>query len=214
MKTDHWPLFGLRVQTPMLTLRYPDDDDAVALAELAAEGIHDPGWMPFSFPWTDVAPPLLQRQSMQYVWRTRAEWVPEQWQLPMAVVVDGHVVGVQGLLAEQYAVLRTVTTGSWLGRIYQGKGIGTEMRAAILHLAFAGLGAEYALSRAFVDNDASIAVTRRHGYEDVGRQLVVRRDAPAWMLDFRLPRSRWEQQRRNDITVVDVDACLELFGAT
>jgi RimJ/RimL family protein N-acetyltransferase len=213
MRTEHWPLFGLRIETPSLTLRYPDDDDAVALADLAAEGIHDPAWMPFSFPWTDVAPPMLQRGSLQHVWRTRAEWTPQQWHLPMAVVVDGDIVGVQAMLAEHYPTLRTVSTGSWLGRRYQGKGIGTEMRSAILHLAFAGLGAEHALTRAFVDNDASLAVTRRLGYEDTGRQLVVRRDAPAWMLAFGLARSRWEERRRDDIVIVGLDACLELFGA-
>jgi RimJ/RimL family protein N-acetyltransferase len=214
MKSEHWPLFGLRVETPRLTLRYPDDDDIATLAELAAKGVHDPRWMPFSFPWTDVAPPLQQRQSMQYVWRTRAEWQPEQWHLPMAVVVDDQVVGVQALLAEHFAVLRTVSTGSWLGRIYQGKGIGTEMRAAILHAAFAGIGAEHALTRAFIDNDASLAVTRRLGYHESGRQLVVRRDAAAWIADFRLPRARWEQRRRDDITLIGFDACLELFGAS
>jgi RimJ/RimL family protein N-acetyltransferase len=195
-------------------LRYPDDDDIAALAELAAEGVHDPSWMPFLFPWTDVAPPLQQRLSMQFMWRTRAEWRPEHWHLGMAVVVDDHIVGVQALLAEDFAVLRTVTTGSWLGRIYQGKGIGTEMRTAIVHLAFAGLGAEYAQSRAFVDNQASTGVTRRLGYDEVGRQLVVRRDAAAWIADFRLPRSRWEQQRRDDITLTSVDACRQLFGAS
>jgi RimJ/RimL family protein N-acetyltransferase len=213
MKTEHWPLFGLRVETPSLTLRYPDDDDAAAMANLAAEGIHDPGWMPFSFPWTDSPPPMLQRGSLQHIWRTRAEWTPLQWHLPMAVVVDGDIVGVQAMLADQFPTLRTVSTGSWLGRRYQGKGIGTEMRSAILHLAFAGLGAHYAQSRAFIDNDASIAVTRRLGYEDTGRELVVRREAPAWMLSFRLPRSRWEQRRREEIVIVDLDACLELFGA-
>jgi len=159
-------------------------------------------------------PPLLQRGSLQHLWRTRAEWTPQQWHLPMAVVVHGRVVGLQAMLAEQYPILRTVSTGSWLGRSYQGKGFGKEMRAAILHLAFAGLGAEYAQSRAFTDNDASIAVTRRLGYDEVGRHLFVRRDAPAWMIDFRLPRTRWEQHRRDDITIVDLDPCLELFGAS
>src|SRR3954463_13529481 len=214
MRTDHWPLFGLRVETSVLTLRYPDDEDAMAIADVAAAGVHDPAWMPFSVPWTDVAPPLLQRGSLQHLWRTRAEWAPQQWHLPMAVVVGGRVVGLQAMLAEQFAILRTVSTGSWLGRSYQGKGLGKEMRAAILHLAFAGLGAEYAQSRAFADNDASIAVTRRLGYDEVGRHLVVRRDAPAWMIDFRLPRSRWEQQRRGDISIVDLDPCVELFGAS
>jgi RimJ/RimL family protein N-acetyltransferase len=212
MRTEHWPLFGLRVETPSLTLRYPDDDDAIAMADLAAEGIHDPGWMPFAFPWTDTPPPMLQRGSLQHIWRTRAEWTPQQWHLPMAAIVDDHIVGAQTMLAEQFRTLRTVSTGSWLGRSYQGKGIGTEMRSAMLHLAFAGLGAEYALSRAFIDNDASIGVSRRLGYEDAGRELVVRREAPAWILAFRLPRSRWEQRRRDDIVIGELDACLELFG--
>jgi RimJ/RimL family protein N-acetyltransferase len=212
MRTEYWPLFGLRIETPLLTLRYPDDDDIATLAELGAAGVHDPGWMPFTIPWTDVAPPLQQRQSMQFIWRTRAEWAPEHWHMPMAVVVDDRVVGVQAALADQFAVLRTVSTGSWLGRLYQGKGIGTEMRAAILHLAFAGLGAEYALSRAFVDNEASIRVTSRLGYEEVGRQVVVRRDAPAWMIDFRPPRPGWEPRRRDDIAIVGLDACRELFA--
>jgi RimJ/RimL family protein N-acetyltransferase len=132
----------------------------------------------------------------------------------MAVVVDGDIVGVQAMLADQFPTLRTVSTGSWLGRRYQGKGIGTEMRSAMLHLAFAGLGAEHALTRAFIDNGASIGVTRRLGYEEAGRELVVRREAPAWLLGFRLPRLRWEQVRRDDIVIVELDACLELFGAS
>ena len=40
--------------------------------------------------------------------------------------------------------MRTVGTGSWLGRPYQGRGIGKEMRGAVLALAFDGLGAEVA----------------------------------------------------------------------
>ena len=213
MQTVHWPLFELRVETPRLTLRYPDDDDAVAAADVAAAGVHDRGWMPFSFPWTDVEPPLQQRHSLQHIWLTRAQWSAERWHMPMVVVVNREIVGVQALEAEQYAVLRSVLTGSWLGRRYQGKGIGTEMRAAILHLAFAGLGAEYALSGAFADNDASIAVSRRLGYEEAARRRVVRRDAPMWAVDFRLARSRWEERRRDDISLVNLEPCLELFGA-
>lgn len=213
VQTEHWPLFALAVHTPRLSLRYPDDDDVVALANLGVAGVHDPSFMPFLIPWTDLEPRVRARSSLQFLWRQRAEWTAEHWSLPMAVVVDGRVVGLQDLIGEHFAVLRVARTGSWLGQSYQGKGIGTEMRSAILHLAFAGLGAEHALTRAFVDNDASLAVTRRLGYEDTGRQLVVRRDAPAWMLAFGLARSRWEERRRDDIVIVGLDACLELFGA-
>src|SRR4051794_34961234 len=100
METVHWPLFALRVETPRLMLRYADDDDAVALAELAGRGVHDPNLMPFSVPWTDVPPPALQRNTLQFVWSLRAQWAPENWHLQMAVVVDDDVVGVQAMSAE------------------------------------------------------------------------------------------------------------------
>ena len=59
----------------------------------------------------------------------------------MMVSDGGSVAGVQGMLATDFAVNRQVSTGSWLGQAYHGRGIGKEMRAAILHLAFAGLRA-------------------------------------------------------------------------
>jgi RimJ/RimL family protein N-acetyltransferase len=213
MYSSHWPLFGLTVQTPMLTLQYPDDDALTAVVELAARGIHPPEEMPFSIPWTDAQPPLLQRQSLQFLWGTRARWTPDDWSMPMAVVVDREVVGIQDLFAKDFRVLRATHTGSWLGRSHQGKGIGTEMRAAILHLAFAGLGATFAHSAAFEDNPASLAVSRHLGYAENGRQLVVRRDRSAWSISLVLSRERWEATRRDDITITGLDACLDMFGA-
>jgi hypothetical protein len=65
MSSEHWPLFDLIVRTPRVELHYPNDDDVDALADLAARGIHDPTVMPFLFPWTDVAPPLQQRNTLQ-----------------------------------------------------------------------------------------------------------------------------------------------------
>jgi RimJ/RimL family protein N-acetyltransferase len=65
----------------------------------------------------------------------------------------------QGLGGRDFAVLREVHTGSWLGRRYQGHGIGTQMRAAVLHLAFEGLGAQHAAFGAFEHNAASLGVS-------------------------------------------------------
>lgn len=58
-------------------------------------------------------------------------------------------------------MLRQVSTASWLGLHHQRQGIGTEMRAAVLHLAFAGLGAVDALSGAFEDNPSSFSVSEK-----------------------------------------------------
>ncbi|MBA3655396.1 MAG: GNAT family N-acetyltransferase, partial [Actinobacteria bacterium] len=64
----YWPLFRLRVVTPRLELRYPDDDDIAALAELAAKGVHDPDFMPFQIAWTDVPSPQQERNTLQHFW--------------------------------------------------------------------------------------------------------------------------------------------------
>ena len=84
-----WPLMGLEVVTPMLTLRYITDDLGVELALLAAEGVHDPATMPFSTPWTDVPSPELERNTLRFYWRNRADTTVEHWDLNLAVVVDG-----------------------------------------------------------------------------------------------------------------------------
>src|SRR6187551_2377269 len=139
-----WPLFDLTVTTPRLELRFIDDTLGPELAELAALGIHDPAVMPFGIEWTDVPPPQLQRNSLQWYWNCRATWQPTSWRCEFVVLVDGEVVGSTSLFADQFAALRRFETGSWLGRAHQGKGLGKEMRAATLHLGFAGLGAQLA----------------------------------------------------------------------
>jgi RimJ/RimL family protein N-acetyltransferase len=212
MLSTHWPLFGLRVTTPRVELRYPDDADCGELVELAARGVHDPAFMPFQVPWTDVAPPRQQREALQHYWGTRATWTSERWAMPMAVVVDGTIVGLQAADATDFATLRAVSTGSWLGASYQRKGIGTEMRAAILHLAFAGLGAHYSHTAAFDDNRASLAVTRKLGCEPDGTRRVVRRGEAASQTTFHMSRERWERIRRDDIAIDGLEPCLELFG--
>jgi RimJ/RimL family protein N-acetyltransferase len=120
---------------------------------------------------------------------------------------------VQGLTAKSFAQLQTVSTGSWLGRQHQGRGLGKEMRSAILHLAFEGLGAAEALSGAFHDNEASLATSRSLGYVENGNRLELRRGKPDRMVDFKLDRARWAESRRNDIEIEGIDACREMFGA-
>lgn len=210
--TEHWPLFELRVRTPRLTLQYADDELAVALAELGARGVHEPAAMPFSVPWTDVAPPLQQRNTLQHIWRLRADWQPDDWHCTFAVLVDDTVVGVQAALATDFASLREATTGSWLGLAHQGRGIGTEMRQAVLHLLFAGLGAEHALSGAFDDNGPSLGVSAKLPYEPAGRRRVLRRGEPVWIADLRMSRDAWSAIRRDDIVIEGLAPCLELFG--
>jgi RimJ/RimL family protein N-acetyltransferase len=210
-RTSFWPLFELVVRTPRLELRLPREEEFGSVVELADRGIHDPDTMPFFVPWTDLEPSARARSSAQWLWGHRANWSPDKWTFTAAVFVDGELVGMQDLEAEHFSAVRSVETGSWLGRAHQGKGLGREMREAILHLAFAGLGAEEALSGAFEDNAASLATSRAIGYRENGEARGPRRDGSGRTIRFRLAREDWARIRRDDVEIVGLEACLDMF---
>jgi RimJ/RimL family protein N-acetyltransferase len=87
------------------------------------------------------------------------------------------------------------------------------MRAAVLHLAFAGLGALEARTSAWIDNERSQRVSLRLGYERVGEQFLARRGEPTRHANFRLTRTAWEAARRDDIALHGLEPCLALLGA-
>jgi RimJ/RimL family protein N-acetyltransferase len=207
----HWPLQGLRLRTPRLELRLPGLAELDTLAQLAADGVHDPDWMPFLVPWTDLPPAERARSVMQFHWRTLAGWTPQDWTLQLAVFLDGEVVGTQGLTGQDFAIVGEVSTGSWLGQRYQGQGIGTEMRAAVLDLAFGGLRAESAVSGALAGNAASAGVSRKLGYQPNGLVRRHVRDAWGWEQRFALDRDRWQQHRTVPVEVDGLEPCLGQF---
>jgi RimJ/RimL family protein N-acetyltransferase len=203
---------GLRLRTPALELRWPRPGDLDALADLAALGVHDPDVQPFTAAWTDVPPDERARSTMQYHWSRWASWTPSDWTLEFAVISDGEVAGTQGLGGRDFAVLREVHTGSWLGRRYQGHGIGTQMRAAVLHLAFEGLGAQHAASGAFEHNAASLGVSRKLGYRDDGIERHAVRGHPAVLQRLRLTRADWQAARSVPVEIRGLEPCLPFFG--
>lgn len=212
MTMSRWPVSGLRLRTPRLELRWPALGDLHALADLAAGGIHDPDVQPFAVAWTDVPADERAQAVLQYHWFKWGSWTPSDWTLDLVVDMGGTIVGTQGLIGRDFAILREVSTGSWLGRDYQGQGIGTEMRAAVLFLAFEGLHAEYATSGAFEDNAASLAVSRKLGYTDDGIERQVSRGRPATVRRLRLDRAAWAARRSVPVEIHGLEACLPCFG--
>ncbi|WP_433475294.1 GNAT family N-acetyltransferase [Spirillospora sp. CA-142024] len=212
MLVDHFPLLGLRLTTPRLELRLPAPEELAALADVAAEGIHAPERMPFAVPWTDRPAAEVARGVVQHHWQTLAQWTPDDWDLDLTVFHVGEVAGQQTVRACDFAVLRQVDTGSWLGLRHQGEGIGTEMRAAALHLAFTGLGADEALSAAFQDSHASHAVSRKLGYQPNGVYRHVVRGAMTVERRLRLTRADWERHRTIPVTIEGLSPCLPMFG--
>lgn len=206
MTSRHWPLFDLRIRTPRLELRLPTDEQYDDLIDLALDGVHAPDFMPFAAAWTDVPKEDLPLNSLKHHWATLAKFDIDDWRLEFVVLRDGEVVGTQGLGAKNFSVLREVGTGSWIGRRYHRQGIGTEMRAAVLHLAFAGLDAEFATSSAYEDNLPSRGVSGKLGYKDDGIIRNIRRGEPATEVRMRLSKKDW--QPRFDVTIEGLDKCL------
>ncbi|MEV1328249.1 GNAT family protein [Micromonospora costi] len=212
MLIDHWPLLGLCLRTDRLELRLPTDDELADLADLAVRGVHRPDERPFLTPWTDLPPRELARRVVQWQWQTRGEWTPQRWTLQLAVFAHGRPVGVQQVSGRDFAVLREVKSASWLGLEHHGQGIGREMRAAMLHLAFAGLDAEYAVTESFAENPAPLAVSKRLGYQPDGISRDVLHGEVRVSERLRLSRRDWAASDRIAVTVDGLDACRELFG--
>jgi RimJ/RimL family protein N-acetyltransferase len=212
MVNEHWPLFDLEVRTPTLTLRYLDDRLIAELVAVARRGVHDPAVMPFLIPWTDQPSPQMEQEAVRFYARTRADVRPAAWNLQFAVIVDDTVVGACDLMAQSFPELRQFTTGSWLGREFQGRGLGKEFRQAALALGFDGFGAEFALTGMWHDNAASKGVTMSLGYELDGRRRALRRDVADEMLSYRMARAHWETIRRDDIELVGAANAREFLG--
>lgn len=209
-----WPLYSLRVRTAGIELRFATESDLAALAALALDDIHDPDTMPFSVPWSDQPARARARSVLQWNWRMRAEWDPASWHLPLVTLRDGRVVGTQGMSGSNFSTTREVETGSWIGRRFQGEGIGTAMRRAVLHLAFSGLGAQTARSGAFTDNITSLRVSEKLGYLPDGNETVERRGERATIQRLILVRSRWEELSKEwpGVTIEGLEPALWMFG--
>ena len=208
-----WPLFDLRIRTERLELRLPTEDQLVQMLWLARSGIHDPNEMPFGFAWTDQPSPFFERSFLQYHWSTRASFAAGKWSLDLGVwSVDGTLMGTQGIGAENFPILRTVATGSWLAREFQGQGIGKEMRSAVLAFAFDHLDAAWATSGAFVDNPASAAVSRALGYEEDGLDVLAPRGEAKELVRYRISRDQWYARERPPVEVSGLERSWDMFG--
>jgi len=208
-----YPPLHVEVRTPRLTLRGATDDLLEELFPVVRRGVVREDEVPFDDPISHYEhSPAREWRWLRGIWAARARVEPAFWRLPLVVDVAGRAVGMQDLIAEDFSTFGSVTTFSWLAPQARGRGLGREMRAAVLHLAFAGFGAKEATSEAFLDNHASNGVSRSLGYEENGLSWATRRGQPFQLRRWVLSRSRWEAACRDDITLIGVDECLPVFG--
>ncbi len=208
-----WPPFGIRITTERLVLRLPTDDDILALIDLAQAGIHPPDEMPFGIAWTDVQSPAFERGFVQHHWSARGGWSPTSWALHLMVELDGRPIGAQTIEAKDFPAHRTIDTGSWLGRAWQGRGVGREMRGAVLAFAFDGLGAQHADTEAFLDNGPSNGVSRSLGYAEDGIGALAPRGVDRPTQRWVMTEALWRARPRPPVRIEGLEACRDLFGA-
>jgi RimJ/RimL family protein N-acetyltransferase/predicted GNAT family acetyltransferase len=206
------PLAKLRVRTPRLELRLATVAELRTLARVAEAGIHDADRMPFEVPWTDTAGQAgFVNDFVEHHLSKLRDWRPDEWALPLVAFADGEPVGVQALRGRRFARERMVDTGSWLGRDWQGRGLGTEMRAGVLQLAFHGLGARGATSGAIQGNPQSLGVSRKLGYVETGSHVVSPRGEPVEHVDLELDATAFSSPV--PVEVSGLAGLLPLFGA-
>ncbi len=209
-----YPPLDVRVVTPRLELRGATDELLAELAPIVRAGgatADPPPWDdPHSFYESD--PDRRVAGWLQGVWRARGRSGPELWRVDLVVLLDGEPVGMQDLIGEDFNTFGVVESSSWIATDVRERGIGSESRSAILHLAFDGLGALEATSEAATNNVASNRISERLGYEPNGTSWATHQGTPVLGRRWRLLRDNWESRRRSDIELEGVDACRQTLG--
>jgi RimJ/RimL family protein N-acetyltransferase len=204
----HWPVFDIRLTSGDLELRPITEADLAGLVAIQPLDYETDPRLPLFGRATDPGTALHQSY-----WSSLGSWRPESWRLGFVVRVGGTVAGTQELEAENFARLRTVETGSWLAPAWRGRGVGKEMRRAVLALAFDVLAADAAETSAWHDNAASLGVSRSLGYVDNGVSRHAHGDRVADMPRMRMTRDVWlARHSGHGIGIEGVDGCREWFG--
>ena len=207
----HWPLFDLRLTSADLTLRPMTEADLATMAGLLPADLEqDPGATRFAVGDEPLSRGMVLHQAY---WRAFGTWRPEAWRLGFAVSAGGEIIGFQELQGDDFPVLRTVDSSSFLIESARGRGYGKQMRRAVLALAFGPLGAQAAVTSAWQDNHASLGVSRALGYRWNGENLHAHGDRVDVMVSMRLQRSDWLAGRGADgIEIGGFEPCRPLFG--
>lgn len=207
MSLPLYPPLSLKVLTPRLALHGATDELLARLLPAVREGVAGPP-DPFDDPMSLYEDnPVRERKWLQAIWRGRGSVRPEAWRLYFVVMLGEQAAGMQDLIGVHFDTCQTVSSFSWLAPGFRGQGLGREMRAALLHLAFEGFGAAEATSEAFGDNVAANRVSEVLGYQPNGTDWATRRGEKALLRRWRLRREDWLPGRRSDIELIGVDAC-------
>jgi len=211
MTYGYWPLFDLRLASPDLTLRPMREADLAVVSDLLPGDLElDPAATTYGLTDEQVSRGIITHQAY---WKAYGSWHPSGWRLGFVVAAAGQIVGFQELEGNDFPLLRTVDTSSFLIARARGRGYGKQMRRAVLALAFGPLQAQAAITSAWHDNHASLGVSRALGYRPNGESLHARDDRADVMVHMRLTGADWlASGGGDDIQISGFEACRFLFG--
>ncbi|MDV3223536.1 GNAT family N-acetyltransferase [Intrasporangium sp.] len=210
MTTVVWPVQGLWLRTADVDLRVMTEADLASVCDsFPADVEQDPAATRYA---------LLDEGSnrravvAQSYWRALGTWSPASWALPfVARNGDGDVLGMQWLEGPDFSTDRVVDSASWLVAEVRGRGLGTQLRTAVLELAFRHLGAGAAVSSAVVANAASLGVSRSLGYRDTHTSVL--EHSGETLQHVRLERDAWVASGRGaSVRIGGVGPALPYFG--
>ena len=147
-----WPLHGIRLRTADLDLQVMTEADLPHALRRSCPTTSRSN--PHATTYAGLDDRANRRAILaQGYWRALGMWSPDDWALPF--VVRSRRRGrrrAQWLEGPDWRADRTVDSSSWLVAPARGRGLGKQMRAAVLALAFGPLRADAAISSAVVDN--------------------------------------------------------------
>jgi RimJ/RimL family protein N-acetyltransferase len=207
----YWPLFDLRITGPDLKLRPMREADLTTVSDLLPPDLElDPAATRYAVSDEHRGRGIITHQGY---WKALGTWQPSAWRLGFVVLSEGQIVGFQELEGNDFPLLRTVDTSSFLIQSVRGRGFGKQMRRAVLALAFGQMDAAAAITSAWHDNQASLGVSRALGYRPNGETLHARDDRADVMVHLRLTRADWlAGDLDRDIEISGFDSCRFLFG--
>lgn len=203
-----FPTQKLSLRTERLLLRPPDLWDPECLdvyRRISGRLLQDEHW--FESNWYLAEPPEIQISAARNYLQQLVDWTPDAWSLKLMVWSDREVIGEISLRGVRFLQTRSLSTGSWLAPEWRGRGLGKEMRAAVLFFGFRMLGAEEFRSEAHRDNRASGQTSLSLGYREDG---TTSKHAPDDYVRYLLIRDMWRDDQ--EVRVSGFEECRHSFG--
>ncbi|MEG2156130.1 MAG: GNAT family N-acetyltransferase [Burkholderiaceae bacterium] len=155
-----------------------------------------PGWTLRAWRAAD-AESLAQHASNIRIWRNMSDGFPFPYSLAVArhwvdrghialggsnwaIACDDLAVGGAGIHPGEGQSACSVEIGYWLGEAYWGRGVSTQVVAALTRIAFEPLGVTRVFAPVHADNPASMRVLEKNGFEREGlqRRSVIKAGEP------------------------------------